>query len=187
MIELLGDRRDFNTITKNHIFINMKIILTEEQFNRILLKEESNENVYITGKQPYPNTDWDLVHGILGSKRLQDDLEERVSQKLKSGNYRVFNIEINSTNNENEIVTNGWVGLKPDSNNPHKVFSTRGSIGGNHKQRHDEQISGLDGRLSNYAKGKGYKGDVNTFGPYTVDIDIPNGKMSYTQSFFAVS
>ena len=166
----------------------MKIILTENQFKRVILKEQSNENVYITGKQPYPNgTDWDLVHGILGSKRLDDDLEERVSQKLKGGDYRVTNVEINSENKGNEIVTNGWVQLTPDSSNPHKVFSTRGSIGGNHKQRHDQQISGLDGRLSNYAKGKGYKGDVNTFGPYTITVKGPNGDMSYTQSFFAVS
>ena len=166
----------------------MKVILTEEQFNRVILKEQSNENVYITGKQPYPNgTDWDNVHGIFGSKRINDDLEERVSQKLKSGDYRVYNIEINSENKGNEIVTNGWVGLKPDSNNPHKVFSTRGSIGSNHKQRHDQQVSGLDGRLSNYAKGEGYKGKVDTFGPYTVSVKGPNGDMSYTQSFFAVS
>ena len=59
----------------------MKIILTENQYKRIILKEQSNENVYITGKQPYPNgTDWDLVHGILGSKRLDDDLEERINR-----------------------------------------------------------------------------------------------------------
>lgn len=166
----------------------MKIILTEGQFKRILLNEESNENVYINGKQPYPNgTDWDLVHGIFGSNRLDDDLEERVSKKLKSGNYRVFNVEINSENKGNEIVSSGWVGLKPDSNNPHKVFSTRGSIGGNHVERHNQQISGLDGRLSNYAKGKGYKGEVDTFGPYTVSVESSNGDMSYTQSFFAVT
>ena len=69
----------------------MKIILTEYQFKRILLKEQGKENVYITGKQPYPETDWDLVHGIFGSNRLSDDLVERVSKKLKSGDYRVFN------------------------------------------------------------------------------------------------
>jgi len=166
----------------------MKIILTEEQFKRVILKEQSKENVYITGKQPYPNgTDWDLVHGIFGSNRLDDDLEERVSQKLKSGDYRVTNIEINSENKGNEILTNGWVQLTSDSDNPHKVFSTRGSIGGNHKERHDKQVSGLDGRLSNYAKGKGYKGDVDKFGPYTINVKGPNGDMSYTQSFFAVS
>ena len=166
----------------------MKIILTENQFKRVILKEQSNENVYITGKQPYPNgTDWDLVHGILGSKRLDDDLEERVSQKLKSGDYRVFNVEINSENKGDEIVSSGWVGLKPDSGNPHKVFSTRGSIGGDHELRHNQQVSGLGERLSNYAKGKGYNGGVDTFGPYTVNVKGPNGDMSYTQSFFAVS
>ena len=165
----------------------MKIILMEEQFKRILLKEQGKENVYITGKQPYPETDWDLVHGIFGSNRLSDDLVERVSKKLKSGDYRVFNVEINSENKGDEIVSNGWVGLTPDSDNPHKVFSTRGSIGGNHKERHNQQVSGLDGRLSNYAKGEGYKGVVDTFGPYTVNVKGSNGDMSYTQSFFAVT
>ena len=165
----------------------MKIILTEEQFKRVILKEGTSENITITGKQPYPDTDWDLVHGIFGSKRLDDDLEERVSQKLKSGDYRVDYVEINSENKGNEIVSNGFVRLKPDSNNPHKVFSTRGSIGGNHKERHDQQVSGLDGRLSNYAKGKGYKGEVDTFGPFTVSVKAPNGDMTYTQSFFAVT
>ena len=172
-------------IDKKHYIV--KIILTEEQFKRVILKEGTSENITITGKQPYPDTDWDLVHGIFGSKRLDDDLEERVSQKLKSGDYRVDYVEINSENKGNEIVSNGFVRLKPDSNNPHKVFSTRGSIGGNHKERHDQQVSGLDGRLSNYAKGKGYKGEVDTFGPFTVSVKAPNGDMTYTQSFFAVT
>ena len=86
----------------------MKVILTEEQFNRVILKEQSNENVYITGKQPYPNgTDWDNVHGIFGSKRINDDLEERVSQKLKSGDYRVYNIENNSPDKAKPCVRRG--------------------------------------------------------------------------------
>lgn len=172
-------------IDKKHYIV--KIILTEEQFKRIILKEGTTEQITITGKQPYPNTDWDLVHGIFGSKRLDDDLEERVSQKLKSGDYRVDYVEINSENKGNEIVSNGFVRLKPDTNNPHKVFSTRGSIGGNHKERHDKQVSGLDGRLSNYAKGEGYKGEVDTFGPFTVSVEDSDGDVTYTQSFFAVT
>ena len=35
------------------------------------------------GKQPISNPDLDLVHGILGSKRIQDDFSERVTQSLK--------------------------------------------------------------------------------------------------------
>jgi len=151
-----------------------------------LLTEQSNEKVTIRGTQPYPGTDWDLVHGILGSKRLDDDLVERVSQKLKSSDYRVINIEINSNLQGNNIVTIGTVILKPDSSNPHKVFSTRGSIGpkdGNYETRHDEQVNGLSRRLSDYAKTKRYKGDVDTFGPYTINVE----GYAYKQSFFAVS
>ena len=164
----------------------MKRLIIEEA-NKRILNEQTTEKITITGTQPYPNTDWDLVHGIFGSKRLDDDLEERVSQKLKSGDYRVDYVEINSENKGNEIVSNGFVRIKPDSNNPHKVFSTRGSIGGNHKERHDQQVSGLDGRLSNYAKGKGYKGEVDTFGPFTVSVEDSDGDVTYTQSFFAVT
>ena len=151
-----------------------------------LLTEQSNEKVTIHGTQPYPGTDWDLVHGILGSNRLKDDLVERVSQKLKNGDYRVINIEINSNLQGNNIVTNGMVILQPNSSNPHKVFSTRGSIGlidSNYETRHDEQVNGLSGRLSDYAKGKGYEGKTSEFGPFTITVE----GYAYKQSFFAVS
>jgi len=165
----------------------MKVIKLRESdiqrmVKRVLNEQTNTENVYIKREEPYPNTDWDLVHGAFGSKRLDDDLEKRVSKKLKSGDYRVHNIEINSENKGNEIITNGWVGLKPDSNNPHKHFTTRGSIGSNHKQRHDQQVSGLEGRLKNH-----FGGEVDTFGPYEVTINTDQEPITYTQSFFAIT
>ncbi len=63
--------------------------ILREEHGRVILREQSNENVYITGKQPYPNgTDWDLVHGILGSKRLDDDLEEFTAIDAESSDYK---------------------------------------------------------------------------------------------------
>ena len=62
-------------------------------------ESKGNYIVTIEGKQPYIDTDWDLVHGILGSNRLSDDLEDRVSNKLSQlsyGNYNVKHIEISS-------------------------------------------------------------------------------------------
>lgn len=152
---------------------------------KTLLEQSSNTNVTIRGEQPYPGTDWDMVHGYFGSKRLTDDLEERVSAKLKSGNWRVTYVEINSAmNDQNDgVVTNGYVRLEPAGNKPpHKVFTTRGSIGANYASRHDSQVSGLQSRLKDY-----YKGEVTVFGPYDVTITTPdNNKIAYRQSFFAV-
>ena len=73
-----------------------RFIITEEEKNSIrnmygLINEQS---VKIQGKQPAQGTDWDLVHGILGSKRLDDDLEYRVGEELKKGNYRVTKVGV---------------------------------------------------------------------------------------------
>ena len=133
----------------------MKVVITEEQFNRVILKEQTNtESVYMRREEPYPNTDWDLVHGAFGSKRLDDDLEERVSKKLKSGDYRINHVEINSEREDDKVISRAVVGLSQDTQNPHKHFTTRGSIGSNHKQRHDQQVSGLEGRLKNHFGGE---------------------------------
>jgi len=54
------------------------------------------------GIQLIGNPDLDLVHGILGSKRLDDDFEKRVSSELKRLNYLgiktdIDNIQMNYT------------------------------------------------------------------------------------------
>ena len=162
-----------------------KFILTEEDRKSIRglygLNEQSSEIVSIKGEQPYPNgTDWDLVHGILGSKRLSDDLEKRVSEKLKSGSYRVTDVKISSYVSDNKVITDGTVTLVSDINNPDIAFTTRGSIGGNYEQRHDNQINGLVDRLSAY-----YQGITRQFGPFIVNVK--GSSWRYKQSFFAVS
>ena len=162
-----------------------KFILTEEDRKSIRnlygLNEQSSETVTIRGEQPYPNgTDWDLVHGILGSKRLSDDLEKRVSEKLKSGSYRVTDVKVSSYVSGNKVITDGTVTLVSDTSNPDIAFTTRGSIGGDYEQRHDNQVNGLVDRLSAY-----YQGTARQFGPFIVDVKGTSWK--YKQSFFAIS
>jgi hypothetical protein len=166
--------------------MSKKFIITESEKNDIrrmygLIKEQSSKRISIEGKQPVNGTDWDLVHGILGSKRIDDDLEKRVGDVLQSGNLRVSNVFVTSKKLGNEIITTGVVDLVIPSQgqNPHKYFTTRGSIGGDYEQRHDTQVKGLEDRLKSY-----YKGEVTLFGPYTIDVVGTNYK--FKQSFFAI-
>ena len=173
------------------------IRLTEADLTRLVkrvINEQQNSDVTITGQQPFPNTDWDLVHAPFGSKRLQDDLEDRVSKALANGNYRVENVVISTVKKGNTINTTGTVSLRPVSANeiPHKYFTTRGSIGvvakteqeksdpNYYVNRHDGQVNGLEGRLKSYYKSNG----VEVFGPYEIFIQGTN--YAYKQSFFAI-
>ena len=179
----------------------MKFLISEEEKKQIrglyggLLNEQQNQQISISGKQPYSkNTDWDMVHAVLGSKRLSDDLEERVSKTLENGNYRVENVVISTVLNGGTITTTGTVSLRQASAGelPHKFFTTRGSIGvtstdpkvksdpNYYVNRHDGQVNGLDGRLKAYYKSN----DVETFGPYEIFIQGTN--YAYKQSFFAI-
>ena len=164
----------------------MKVIISESEKKSILkmyglLNEQSSFQISIEGTQPVDNTDWDLVHGILGSSRLDDDLERRVSDKLKTGNYMVEDVKISSAKQGNEIKTKGVVYLRgvKQGETPHKFFTTRGSIGGSYSQRHDNQINGLVDKLKNY-----YKGNVIMFGPY--EINVVGTGVNFRQSFFAI-
>ena len=73
---------------------------------------------------------------------------------------------------------------KSDDNKSYTIFTTRGSIGYNYVQRHDEQVNGLPKRLSD-----AYGGTVKIFGPYTVCVSDEDGTcfMKYKQSFYTVS
>jgi hypothetical protein len=170
----------------------------QENVNRIkqvmglLSEQQQNIEVKIDGVQPYnKNTDWDMVHAYFGSKRLTDDLEERVSNTLTKGNYIVDNVVISTVKQGSTIKTNGTVSLRQASPNetPHKYFTTRGSIGdintdkgdpNYYVNRHDKQVGGLDGRLKSFYKSN----NVKTFGPY--EIFISGTTFAYKQSFFAI-
>lgn len=162
-----------------------------EQIGRIksmmnLITEQSSIIISITGEQPYSTdpkkniTNWDDVHGYLGSVKMDDDLEQRVGDKLKQGNYRVVSVTAESYVDGDKVITDGEATLQVDNNNPDIAFTTRGSIGENYVARHDAQVSGLIDRLSKY-----YKGDARKIS--TIIVPVSGTTIAYKQSFFAVS
>jgi hypothetical protein len=165
-----------------------------EQVGRIktmmgLIMEQGVKIVSIQGKVPITSgrdnsgnivdtTDWDGVHGILSSKKIKDTLEKRVSTELTNGSYRVTKVTVTASKSGNKIITDGSVELTPVTTNPHKIFATRGSIGDDYVNRHDEQVTSLKSRLK-----ANYGGKVTTFGPY--DINVVGTGVNFKQSFFA--
>ena len=145
--------------------------------------------VTIEGSQPISNPDLDLVHGILGSNRLQDDFAERVEDELKNqvnnGNKPdVANIQIKTYVQGDKIITKASCDIVQSVDGiAYTHFTTRGSIGSDYVQRHDIQINGLVGRLENY-----YGGVAKQVGnPIQISFKINGNVISYKQSFFVSS
>lgn len=145
--------------------------------------------VTIEGSQPISNPDLDLVHGILGSNRLQDDFAERVEDELKNqvnnGNKPdVSNIQIKTYVQGDKIITKASCDIVQSVDGiAYTHFTTRGSIGSNYAQRHDIQINGLVSRLENY-----YGGVAKQVGnPIEISFKINGNIISYKQSFFVSS
>jgi len=141
------------------------------------------------GKQPISNPDLDLVHGILGSKRIQDDFTERVTQSLKEWNNKgyktdVSNIKIKTYVKGNEIITESSCDIVESTDgNSYNEFTTRGSIGDDFDTRHDGQIDGLVDRLKQY-----YGGNAKQVGnSFIISFNLNGTNISYKQSFFVVS
>jgi len=141
------------------------------------------------GKQPISNPDLDLVHGILGSKRIQDDFSERVTQSLKEWNDKgyktdVSNIKIKTYVQGDEIITESSCDIVESTDgNSYNEFTTRGSIGDNFDTRHDGQIDGLIDRLEQYYGGNAKQVDKS----FIISFRINGNNISYKQSFFVVS
>jgi hypothetical protein len=141
------------------------------------------------GREPISNPDLDLVHGILGSKRIQDDFTERVTQSLKEWNDKgyktdVSNIKIKTYVQGNEIITESSCDIVESTDgNSYNEFTTRGSIGDNFDTRHDGQIDGLVDRLKQY-----YGGNAKQVGKsFIISFNLNGTNISYKQSFFVVS
>ena len=141
------------------------------------------------GKQPISNPDLDLVHGILGSKRIQDDFSERVTQSLKDWNDKgyktdVSNIKIKTYIKGNDIITESSCDIVESMDgNSYNEFTTRGSIGDDFETRHDGQVDGLVDRLKQF-----YGGNAKQVGkPFVITFNFNGTNISYKQSFFVMS
>jgi len=141
------------------------------------------------GKQPISNPDLDLVHGILGSKRIQDDFSERVTQSLKDWNDKGFktdvsNIRIKTYVQGNDIITESSCDIVESMDgNSYNEFTTRGSIGDDFDTRHDGQVDGLVDRLKQF-----YGGNAKQVGePFVITFKFNGTNVSYKQSFFVAS
>ena len=122
-------------------------------------KQKVLAGVNFESSQPISNPDLDLVHGVLGSNRLQDDFSERVEDELKNqannGNKPdVSNIQIRTYVQGDKIITKASCDIVQSMDGiAYTHFTTRGSIGSNYIQRHDNQINGLINKLENYYGG----------------------------------
>jgi len=134
------------------------------------------------------NPDLDLVHGVLGSRRLDDDFEKRVSDELTRLNklgYKtdVTNIEVKTYIKGDKIITESSCDIVESQNGvSYNIFTTRGSIGQDFEQRHDKQIDGLESTLESH-----YKGDAKKIKTIVISFKIGDETILYKQSFFVAS
>jgi hypothetical protein len=157
--------------------------MSQTQTQKILAR------VNFDGVQPISNPDLDLVHGVLGSNRLQDDFEKRVEYELKNqmnnGNKPdVSNIQVRTYIQGDKIITKASCDIVQSVDGmAYTHFTTRGSIGSNYAQRHDNQINGLINKLENY-----YGGVAKQIGnSFEISFKLNGNIISYKQSFFVAS
>ena len=156
---------------------------TQTQTQKVLSK------VNFEASQPISNPDLDLVHGVLGSNRLQDDFEKRVEDELtnqiKNGNTPdVSNIQVKTYIQGDKIITKASCDIIQSQDGiAYNHFTTRGSIGSRYAERHDNQITGLVDRLENY-----YGGGAKQVGnPIDISFNLNGNVITYRQSFFVAS
>ena len=155
--------------------------------------QQQNQNVLSTvsfeRKEPVSNPDLDLVHGALGSKRLDDDFEKRVQDELTNQvnageKPDVTNIKVVTEVKGGYVITRASCDIVESSDGiAYTHFTTRGSIGNDYEIRHDKQIDGLVGRLEN-----AYGGVSKQVGDsFEITFRVGNQDVSYKQSFFVAS
>ena len=156
---------------------------TQNQNQKVLAK------VNFESYQPILNPDLDLVHGALGSNRLQDDFEQRVGDELlnqmgKGNTPDVSNIQVKTYVQGDKIITKVSCDIIQSKDGiAYTHFTTRGSIGYKYDERHDIQINGLVGRLE-----KAYGGTAKQVGtPIDISFDLNGKTITYRQSFFVAS
>lgn len=156
---------------------------TQQQTQKVLA------TVTFERKEPASNPDLDLVHGALGSKRLDDDFEQRVQDELSNQvslgkKPDVTNITVETFVKGGFVVTKASCDIVESSDGiAYTHFTTRGSIGDDYDVRHDGQINGLIGRLEKLYGGKAKQvGDT-----LNITFTIRGIDVTYRQSFFVAS
>lgn len=155
--------------------------------------QQQNQKVLTTvsfeRREPVYNPDLDLVHGALGSKRLDDDFEKRVQDELTNQvnvgeKPDVTNIKVVTEVKGGYVITKASCDIVESSDGiAYTHFTTRGSIGDDYEIRHDNQINGLVGRLEN-----AYGGVSKQVGDsFEITFRLGNQNISYKQSFFVAS
>jgi hypothetical protein len=157
--------------------------ISQQQTQRVLAK------VNFSRSEPISNPDLDLVHGALGSKRLNDDFSQRVTNELenqinKGNTPDVSNIEVSTYIQGNQIITEASCDIIQSQDGiAYANFTTRGSIGDDYVNRHDEQVTGLVDRLE-----KIFGGVAKQVGKtFTITFQVNGQTISYKQSFFVAS
>jgi len=157
--------------------------IAQQQTQRVLAK------VNFSRSEPISNPDLDLVHGALGSKRLNDDFSQRVTNELenqinKGNTPDVSNIEVSTYIQGNQIITEASCDIIQSQDGiAYANFTTRGSIGDDYVNRHDEQVTGLVDRLE-----KIFGGVAKQVGKtFTITFQVNGQTISYKQSFFVAS
>ena len=143
------------------------------------------------GEQSTVNLKLDPVHAVLSSKTLSDDLEDRVGVKLKELRGKgympeVTNLKVVTKVEGGKVITTSSCDIVQSTDgNAYTVFTTRGSIGAtgsDYEQRHDTQISGLQGRLEAH-----FKGPSKLVDTVHIKFKIGDKEYGYKQSFYIVS
>ena len=151
------------------------------------------KKVSFSRSESISNPDLDLVHGALGSKRLKEmgelDFSQVVNNELKKQFNQgkkadVSNIKISTYVQGNQIITEASCDIVESTDGiAYTEFTTRGSIGDDYANRHDEQVTGLVDRLESH-----YGGVAKQVGKtFTITFQVNGQTISYKQSFFVAS
>jgi len=166
---------------------NQDIPLSQQQTKKVLAK------VNFSRSESISNPDLDLVHGALGSIRLRKrgelDFSQVVNNELKKQFNQgkkadVSNIKISTYVQGNQIITEASCDIVESTDGiAYTEFTTRGSIGGDYANRHDEQVTGLIDRLESK-----YGGVAKQVGDsFEISFKLNGNIISYKQSFFVAS
>lgn len=130
----------------------------------------------------------DDVHSILSSKKVEGDFVEQITEELRKLRARgyapdVTNIKIKTTVEGNKVNTSAACEIIQSKNHAYTLVVSRGSAGSNavdYIKRHDDQVSGLVGRLQALTGGPATRIGEE----HIITFTIGDKKMGFKQSFY---